>query len=225
MLELRRCFVTDRCTLFVLSIVEILLAVLGFSANLYSLFYGALFVVNSFPIAQFLAFILSIPVYGFQLVNGCCLTVCCIRVFRGNQDPADFGKGHDGRCTCLVVCCIFYLVILIGSGLAQFTFRAEPFVKSLGVWGSIHHVFQVDLAGQLVLLGTIALLVSAIVVAMSMGWRSAVVYHELECVRNQEVLFGSSESENVTPAPYKDVLIITRGQDFFSTICTLPDAI
>ncbi|XP_055350745.1 uncharacterized protein LOC129597287 [Paramacrobiotus metropolitanus] len=192
--------------LLTLSIMQVVLAVLGFSANFYTLFYGALYVVNLFPLLQFLAFIVSIPVYGFQLVNGCYLTGCCTRVLRGQRDPARFGKYYGGRSIILAGCCGSYLLLLVIPGFIQFAIRAQPFVPSLGVWGSIRQVFQDELTGQLVLLGSVVALPSAIALAMSVGSRGAAVYHGLKRAEKETVPLVSSKPQNSTPPPpYKEV--------------------
>ncbi|XP_055350755.1 uncharacterized protein LOC129597297 [Paramacrobiotus metropolitanus] len=192
-------------SLLELSVAEVVLAVLGFAANLYSLFYGAFLTVNDFPTLQLLAFIATTLVYVLQLVSGGYLIVSCIRVLRGLRDPARFGRNHGERHPILCIFCGLYLLLLIVFGVIQFSERARHFVPSLSVWGAVHQVFRTEPIGQLVLLGLVVILAVEFVLAMFLTARSKDLYEELEREKNAATLLVHLESQDSAPTRYKGV--------------------
>ncbi|XP_055350747.1 uncharacterized protein LOC129597289 [Paramacrobiotus metropolitanus] len=215
-------FLKDTRVLLALSIVEVILAVAGFGANYYNLFYGVLWTDAMFPILQFLGFIMSIPVYGFQLGNGIYLIVYCTRVLCGHRDPARFGSylaAERNRGVC--GCCAVFLALVLLAGPMEFAFHADPFVRSLGVWGAASYTFQAEFPGQLVMLGWIVVHAVAFVVAVLIAWGSANVYQELKGETNS---LDHSGSQNSAPPLYKKINSDPI-PDACSTECLLSNAV
>ncbi|XP_055340687.1 uncharacterized protein LOC129589828 isoform X2 [Paramacrobiotus metropolitanus] len=196
-----RNFPEDAGSLLALSIVHVLLAVVGFTANLYNFFYGLLFSAHIFPVMQTLAFVFfTIPLYGMQLLWGVGSVVACVRVFGGNRNLIFFGEDREiSDCMCRTS--FVYLLLMVIVWFFAVASSAQPFVASLGMWGSVHHVFQTDLTGHLVMLGMILALIAGMVVEEFAIQRSVSVSNDLICINNNHKLLARVEEQTGSPPP------------------------
>ncbi|XP_055353250.1 uncharacterized protein LOC129599134 [Paramacrobiotus metropolitanus] len=196
-----RNFPEDAGSLLALSIVQVLLAIAGFAANLYNFFYGLLFSAHIFPVMQTLAFVFfTIPLYGMQLLWGVGSVVACVRVFCGNRNLMFVGEDREIS-NCVGRACVVYLFLMVIVWFFAVASGAQPFVASLGMWGSVHHAFQTDLTGHLVMLGMVLALIAGIVVEELVISRSVSVGNDLIYIDNNHKLLARVEEQTGSPPP------------------------
>ncbi|XP_055350709.1 uncharacterized protein LOC129597253 [Paramacrobiotus metropolitanus] len=187
------------------AIVEILLTGLGFAANLYSLFYGALAPANHFPILQILAFVLSIPVYLGQLAAGMCFMEAGVQVYRGHRDPTSIAD-REMFTACSQICGV-YLGAMVFAWFCAIAFDSDWYISKLGVWGAIHHVVDADQTGQFVMLGSLLTLIASMVVVCLAASHYGPVDNDPKAASTNEKqgLLDHADGRNMPPPSYESV--------------------
>ncbi|XP_055345376.1 uncharacterized protein LOC129593193 [Paramacrobiotus metropolitanus] len=207
-----------------LSIAEVILALGGFAANFYNIFYGILVSDERIPMIQALALVISIPVFGTQLVCGGRFMLACVRIFPGQRNSAFFDEGGMPLCA-LGIC---QLWALVGSGMCLFAMVYAWFYQvghaanqpvlfaqpKLEAWAAIQQAFQADFPGQMVMLAAVLLQIASVIVVVFIIRQSKSVRKELKSAdRNSDDLHSSSEEykliafvkeHNGPPPPYSD---------------------
>ncbi|XP_055345342.1 uncharacterized protein LOC129593162 [Paramacrobiotus metropolitanus] len=193
------------CSVLALSIAEVLLALVGFAANFYNLFYGILAPDESIPMGQTLIFIVSIPLYATQLVCGVRLMVASVRLMRGQRNSAFFGEGVRNipareftmcQVLALMSCCVCLLALVL-AWFCQVGFVANRLLLSakldlmfpkpdaipkpkLGAWEAVQQAFQADFTGQMVMLAAVLLQIAGVIVVVFILRQSKAVREELQ---------------------------------------------
>ncbi|XP_055350711.1 uncharacterized protein LOC129597255 [Paramacrobiotus metropolitanus] len=191
--------------LMALASAEVLLAAAEFAVNLYNLFYGLLFEGKRFPMLQTLAFIVSTPLYGLQLVCGGCCIVACVRVLCGHRNAAFFG-GRFRECNlCVFTACAIYLLVMLFTWFIVVGELANPFIAQFGVWGGVHQAFQADVIGHLGMLGSVLVLGASMVVVLFVMWLTDSVWNSLKATKEEKTLLAHAKEPNSPPPSYNQV--------------------
>ncbi|XP_055345384.1 uncharacterized protein LOC129593200 [Paramacrobiotus metropolitanus] len=188
-----------------LSIAEVLLAVAGFAANFYNLFYGIFAADESVPMGQTLIFVISIPLYGIQVVCGARFMLASVRLLRGQRNCGFFGEGvrnipawEFGLCqiaalvgsgTCLVALLLawfcqvgFAANDLIWSTRLDVLFpKPDTVAKPIpDAWSAVKQAFQADFTGQMVMLAAVLLQIACLIVVVVIIRQSKSIRKELK---------------------------------------------
>ncbi|XP_055345405.1 uncharacterized protein LOC129593215 [Paramacrobiotus metropolitanus] len=206
-----------------LSIAEVLLALVGFAANFYNLFYGIVSAGESIPIGQTLIFIVSIPLYGLPLVCGARFMLASVRLLRGRRNSGFFGEGvrnipawQFGLCqrlalmgsgTCLLALVLAWFCevglaanhLLLSAKLDALFPKPDTTPKpKLEAWAAVQQAFQADLTGQMVMLAAVLIQIAAVIVVVFIIRQSKSVREELEAAgRNADDRKASKEEHKL----------------------------
>ncbi|XP_055345341.1 uncharacterized protein LOC129593160 [Paramacrobiotus metropolitanus] len=172
-----------------LSVAEVLLALVGFAANFYNIFYGIFAADENVPMGQTLIFVVSIPLYGVQLACGARFMLASVRLMCGQRNSAFFDDGDIPMCE-FGICQIWALfscgLCLLASIFAWFMqvgFAANRLISSAkfdalfatpgsvakpipDAWNAVQQTFHSDLPGHMVMLGAILLLIASVIVVV-----------------------------------------------------------
>ncbi|XP_055345332.1 uncharacterized protein LOC129593154 [Paramacrobiotus metropolitanus] len=213
-----------------LSTAEVLLAIVGFAAHFYNLFYGILADTDdSVPMVQTLVFVVSLPLYGTQVVCGARFMLAGVRLLRGQRNSAFFDDGGTNISVCdlgicqiwALMCCIICLLAMVLAWFCEVSFAANRLISSAKLdvlyskpgtvarpipdaWSAVKRAFQANVTGQLVMLAAVLLLIASVIVVVVIMRQSKAVRKELKSADRNADDHKSSKEEHKLLARAKE---------------------
>ncbi|XP_055349297.1 uncharacterized protein LOC129596133 [Paramacrobiotus metropolitanus] len=198
--------------MLVLCITEAVLGMMTCPANFYGLFYGALHSGNWYPVAQIIVFVLTLPLYGAQLMMAYRGIRTCLRLRAGlldsialsrkNLDDANIGLGIIHGIYGFALAIAWLIVVALPAG---------RLIPAMSAWSATVHIFKQDLTAQLVMIAFIILTIASLCVAIRAGKESIVMGEEMhreevkELERRQALLSTVDSPKKIVklPPPYR----------------------